>query len=100
MSFESINIKFNYCRILIHIIHIELIISIDFRSNSSYWMLIEFRRNLKPFQSYFRSGMAKGGVFQKPPLELKILENPPPLEKFWNTPPSKIRREAPAPNWI
>ena len=32
--------------------------------------------------------MAKGGgVFQKPPLELKILEKPPPLEKFWNTPP-------------
>ena len=30
-------------------------------------------------------GMAKGG-YSKPPLELKILENPPPLEKFWNTP--------------
>ena len=33
------------------------------------------------------AGMAKGGGIPKPPpLELKILENPP-LEKFWNTPP-------------
>ena len=31
-------------------------------------------------------GWLKGGYSKNPPLELKILENPP-LEKFWNTPP-------------
>ena len=39
-------------------------------------------------------GWLKGGVFQKTPLELKILETPPPLEKFWNTPPSDPARSA------
>ena len=44
--------------------------------------------------------MAKGGGIPKTPLELKILENPPPRKILKYPPPSKIRREAPAPNWI
>ena len=39
------------------------------------------------------------GVFLKPPRIENFRKTP--LEKFWNTPPpSEIRREAPAPNWI
>ena len=45
--------------------------------------------------------MAKGGGYSKtPPLELKILETPPPRKILKYPPPPLIRREAPAPNWI
>ena len=39
--------------------------------------------------------MAKGGYSKNPPLELKILENPPPRKILKYPPPYKIRREAP-----
>ena len=37
--------------------------------------------------------MAKGGVFQNPPLELKILENPPP-RKILKYPPPPLKSGA------
>ena len=42
-------------------------------------------------------GMAEVGI-SKTPLESKIFETPP--RKFLKYSPSKIRREAPALNWI
>ena len=44
--------------------------------------------------------MAKGGVFQNPPRIENSRKPPTPYKNFEiPPPPSKIRREAPAPNW-
>ena len=91
-------------RAYLHIVNFEIII-INIIKNYSQTNQTTVQSESVHTDCHFKTcrwhldqGWLKGGI-PKTPLETKILETPP-LEKFWNTPPPKIRREAPALNWL